>query len=522
MSATLIIVFREVLEAALVIGIVLAATQDVPRRMFWIGLGLASGVAGAMLVAAFAEVIANTASGMGQEVFNAGVLFAAVIMLGWHNVWMSRTGRAMTQELKAVGAAIRASQRPAYALAIIIGVAILREGSEIVLFLYGIAAAEGTQTTSMLTGGLLGLVLGVGAGAAIYFGLIRFAGKHLFKVTGILILLLAAGMAAQGANFLVQAGYLPALGQHIWDSSHLISDRSALGNLLHVLIGYTARPEGVQIVFYVATILIIGGFMVAMRTPRKTALAVTPLAVVIGLFAAASFPGTAKAGSLKVYSPIVEQGEYAIEVRGNVTQDSDPAKDGAYSQTTEFEVSPTSFWHTAILGKLKKAPSGSLQYTATAWENVFQLTPHGKYWADLGFYAEYALAQKGGAADTVEWKILAQKDVGRLTFTLNPIFETEVGSNRSGGTEFSYAARMKWRYMPQFEPAIEAYGGFGHIGSFDRRRDQSHQIGPVILGKLDVGPVGALKYELGYLFGLTNPGSADGAFKFLLEWERHF
>ncbi len=67
MSATLIIVFREVLEAALVIGIVLAATQGVPRRMFWIGLGLASGVAGAMLVAAFAEVIANTATGMGQE-----------------------------------------------------------------------------------------------------------------------------------------------------------------------------------------------------------------------------------------------------------------------------------------------------------------------------------------------------------------------------------------------------------------------------------------------------------------------
>lgn len=522
MSATLIIVFREVLEAALVVGIVLAATQGVPRRMFWIGLGLASGIAGAMLVAAFAEVIANTASGMGQELFNAAVLFTAVIMLGWHNVWMSRTGRAMTQELKAVGAAIRAAERPVYALAIVIGVAILREGSEIVLFLYGIAAAEGTQTTSMFLGGVLGLALGVAAGAAIYFGLIRFAGKHLFAITGILILLLAAGMAAQGANFLVQAGYLPALGHSIWDSSRFIPDRSALGNLLHVLIGYTARPEGIQLVFYIATISIIGGLMFALRTPRKLVTAAASLTIGIMLFGASGFSGTAKAADLKVYSPIVEEGEYAIEVRGNVTHDNNPAKDGTYTQVTEFEITPTSYWHTAIFGEMKKEPFGSLQYKATGWENIFQLTPQGKYWADLGFYAEYEWGQKGGAADEVEWKILAQKNVGRMSFIINPIFETKVGGNRSGGVEFKYAAQAKWRYMPQIEPAIELYGEFGDIGHFGQWRDQRHQIGPVILGKFNMADIGALKYELGYLFGVTKRGSPDGAFKFSLEWERHF
>lgn len=207
---------------------------------------------------------------------------------------------------------------------------------------------------------------------------------------------------------------------------------------------------------------------------------------------------------------------------GNITQDSDPAKDGIYKQITEFEISPTSFWHTAIVGELEKEPPGSLHYNATGWENIFQLTPQGKYWADLGFYAEYEWGQKGGAADKVEWKILAQKNIGRMSFIFNPIFETQVGGNRSGGVEFRYAAQAKWRYMPQFEPAIEMYGTLGDIGRFGPWRDQSHQIGPVILGKFNMADIGALKYELGYLFGVTGPGSPSGAFKFSLEWERHF
>src|SRR5437763_15280793 len=108
MLATAIIVFREVLEAALIIGIVMAASRGIRSRGAWVGGGVAAGVLGAVVVAACAEAIAGAAAGLGQEVFNATVLFAAVALLGWHNVWMSRHGREMGGYATQLGAAARA------------------------------------------------------------------------------------------------------------------------------------------------------------------------------------------------------------------------------------------------------------------------------------------------------------------------------------------------------------------------------------------------------------------------------
>src|SRR5207247_917029 len=158
MLGTLVIVFREVIEAGLIIGIVLAATKGVAQRGWWVALGILGGLAGAGLVAGFAGELASLFHGSGQEVFNASILSAAVIMLGWHNVWMSRQGAAMAQALRAVGDAVAAGRRSLAALAIVIGVAVLREGSEVVLFLYGIATAGGDPASAMLAGGPVGLL----------------------------------------------------------------------------------------------------------------------------------------------------------------------------------------------------------------------------------------------------------------------------------------------------------------------------------------------------------------------------
>lgn len=524
MSATALIVFREVLEAALVVGIVSAATRGVPRRNVWIGAGLALGLAGAVIVAAFAEALAAAAAGMGQELFNAVVLFAAVAMLGWHNIWMSRAGREIGRQVAAIGAAVRSAERPISVLAAVVGLAVLREGSEVVLFLYGTAAAQGTGAGAMLAGGALGLALGIGAGMVVYFGLIRFAGRYLFAITSGLILFLAAGMAAQGAAFLSQAGYLPALGHGVWDSSWLIADRGALGTLLHTLIGYTARPDGIQVVFYGVTLITIAALMYAFRSPaarRASGVAAMVIGAAVASLAART-ADQARAADLKVYSPIVEEGEFGIEARGNVTIDSDAAKDGEQNQRYEIEYTPTSFWHTALVGELEKEPQENLRYSATAWENIFQLFPQGRNWLDLGFYVEYEIANRAGAADAFEFKLLAEKDVGPLTFTANPIFEKEVGANATKSTEFKYAARMKWRLMPQLEPAIEAYGDIGEISNLDPSPEQRHQVGPVILGKFRIAGAAALRYELGYLFGLTREGSPDGTVKWLTELEYHF
>ncbi len=265
MLATFIIVFREVLEAGLVVGIVLAASRGVPRRSLWIAGGCAAGVLGAILVAGFAGEIASAVEGVGQELFNASILFAAVCMLGWHNIWMSRHGRAMAADATKIGGEVLAGTRPLYALALVCGIAVLREGSEIVLFLYGIAIAGGSSGTNMMIGGALGVAAGAGAGAAIYFGLLTIPFRYLFGVTSWLILLLAAGMASQGAAFLSAADVLPSLGNNLWDTSFILTEDSLMGRLVHVLTGYTARPAGIQLVFYFATLVVIGSLMRAFR-----------------------------------------------------------------------------------------------------------------------------------------------------------------------------------------------------------------------------------------------------------------
>lgn len=269
MLATAIIVFREVLEAALIVGIVMAATQGVPSRGFWVGSGILGGALGAMVVAGFAETLEAAMAGIGQEVFNAGILFAAVLMLGWHNVWMRRHASELAGAANRLGAAVRAGAQPLWALAFAVGLAVLREGSEVVLFLYGIAAAGQDGAAAMALGGLLGLTAGVAAGAGIYFGLVHIPMRHLFSVTSWLILLLAAGMASQAAAFLMQADLLPSLGQSLWDTSFLLSEQSLTGRVLHTLIGYTAQPAGIQLVFYLATLLTIGTLMRLVGRPAR-------------------------------------------------------------------------------------------------------------------------------------------------------------------------------------------------------------------------------------------------------------
>jgi high-affinity iron transporter len=256
----------------------MAASRGVPRRSLWIFGGCAAGVLGALIVAGFASEIASLVQGAGQELFNATILFAAVAMLGWHNIWMSRHGRELASDATRLGKDVVAGTRPLHALALVCGLALLREGSEVVLFLYGVAVSGGSSAASMLLGGALGVGAGLAVGAAIYFGLMAIPTRHLFNVTSWLILLLAAGMASQGAATLSAADLLPSLGESVWDTSWLLSERSLLGQVLHVLIGYTARPAGIQLVFFGGTLLILGTLMRALRVQRPMrAVAQAPL-----------------------------------------------------------------------------------------------------------------------------------------------------------------------------------------------------------------------------------------------------
>ena len=261
MLASLVIVFREVIEAGLIVGIVLAATRSVPRRGQWVVTGVAGGTLGACLVAGFAGELGALFSGSGQELFNAAILLTAVAMLSWHNAWMASHGRQLAQEVRAVGSAVATGERPLTALAIVVGIAVLREGSEVVLFLYGVMAAGGTSVAGMLAGGVIGIAIGAAMSALIYLGLLAVPAHRLFAVTTGLITLLAAGLAAQAVFFLQQANYLQGFATPVWDTSWLLGDDSIPGRLLHTLIGYTATPDAAQLLAYALVIAIMLGLM---------------------------------------------------------------------------------------------------------------------------------------------------------------------------------------------------------------------------------------------------------------------
>ncbi len=271
MLASLLIVFREVLEAGLIVGIVLAATEGIPRRGVWVSAGIAAGVAGASVLAIFAGAISEALAGNGQEVFNATILIVAVVMLGWHNVWMSSHGREIAREMREMGQAVSAGKKSMLAMAVVVAVAVLREGSEVVLFLYGIAASSKEGTPALVMGGLLGIVAGAAVSYALYRGLVAIPLKRLFSVTGVLIALLAAGMAGQAAAILAGADLIPSWGDEVWNTSWLLSEDSLLGRALHALVGYSERPMGVQVAAYLAVFVVLVGLTrwVGRTTPRR-------------------------------------------------------------------------------------------------------------------------------------------------------------------------------------------------------------------------------------------------------------
>ncbi|MBI1273385.1 MAG: iron permease [Alphaproteobacteria bacterium] len=255
MFAAGLIVFREVLEAALIISVVMAATRGVAMRGRWVLGGICGGVAGAGLVALLARAIAGMAEGTGQELMNAGILFTAVGLLTWHIVWMNSHGRELAAKIKSIGHEVSIGTRHLSVLAVVVGLALMREGAEIVLLLQGLAF---NSTPLEIAGSLAGgIVAGSAAGWMIYAGFSLIPTGRMFTMTNWLLLLIAAGMAARGANFLVQADVLPALGDTVWDTSHILAENSALGELLATLVGYIARPSGIQILFYAMTVGVI-------------------------------------------------------------------------------------------------------------------------------------------------------------------------------------------------------------------------------------------------------------------------
>ena len=258
MFGAALIVFRESLEAALFVGIIAAATRGLPGRARWLSGGIAAGSLGALTLALMADRVSAWADGIGQDLLNVAILSIALTMLIWHCVWVSTHGREMASDARRLGASVQHGQRPPWALFVAVALAVLREGAETVLFVAGYLTGSGQAGSSgMLLGSGLGLAAGVATGGLMYAGLSRIPAQRLFAVTNVLIALLAAAIASQLARALAQAGLVDRWSTPLWDSSGFVDGSSALGAALRALVGYDARPSGLQLVCYIGVLMII-------------------------------------------------------------------------------------------------------------------------------------------------------------------------------------------------------------------------------------------------------------------------
>ncbi len=249
MLVSVIIFLREVLEASLLISIFLAISYQLGLSRKWIFYGMGIGLLGAIFSASYMSEISSLFDGTGQEITNALYLISMVILI----ILICIACSPLLNTLKV-------DMVPLYGklfynlLSATISIAICHEGSELSIYSYGFINTH-DSTLALVTGGLLGLGIGASIGALIYYILIGLNIIKLYRAAISILLLIAAGMISQATLYLMQSDWLP--GQKpLWDTSHLISENSLIGQLLYALIGYEATPYPLQVILYLSVIFI--------------------------------------------------------------------------------------------------------------------------------------------------------------------------------------------------------------------------------------------------------------------------
>lgn len=251
MLDAVIIILREVLEAALIISLLLASsfTRDINRA--WVFLALFFGASGALAYAYFMADISDSFDGVGQEVFNGCLLLSIIFFLALHNVGVS--GQFDHSNKKLLLFLTYISFLGA------VGVAIVHEGAEIFVYIYGHSSSVETLQPILL-GGSLGFGIGLSIGALFYYALVNISKRFRMPAVCCIILIVAAGAASQSALFLIQADLLPSQ-LPLWNSSEVIPEQSVVGQLLYALFSYEATPTPLQAMFYVGALLVMASAM---------------------------------------------------------------------------------------------------------------------------------------------------------------------------------------------------------------------------------------------------------------------
>jgi high-affinity iron transporter len=243
--SSVILVLREVLEAALLFSLLMALSRRLGISCWWVVIAVLIGLPGAAIYGFNTDLVSELFEGVGQEVINALLQILIYICL---------CVLAAFSMLRKQGEAV-SGQLMAFLMATTVTLAIIREGSEIMIYLSGFLQLQ-DQLLPVLTGSFIGAGIGVSVGAVFYYALLNLS-KRVAMISGaVLFTLVAAGMASQAAQLLIQADWLPS-HYPLWDSSWLIGEQSVTGQLLYALIAYEATPTALQVAIHIAAILLI-------------------------------------------------------------------------------------------------------------------------------------------------------------------------------------------------------------------------------------------------------------------------
>jgi hypothetical protein len=221
----------------------------------------------------------------------------------------------------------------------------------------------------------------------------------------------------------------------------------------------------------------------------------------------------AQADDYKVYSPIVEQGEFSLEANMNYSVDGRTPFNGYLSQVDGFEYGMTNWWKTELAAEIEEDTNTSMRVTHLKWENIIVPFRPGENWVDLGFYGEVEKALRAGDPDNVEGKLLLSKKWGQFTNTLDLIAGHNFGSHPQPGMDLGFSWQTLYNINDHLQPGFEYYSDIGKLNHIEEFSDQDNVAGPVLKGKW--GEVG---FDAGLLEGL--PKSAhETTLKLNLEFE---
>jgi high-affinity iron transporter len=255
MIQTLVITWRETLEAALIVGILVTylARSEQRAGLRYVWGGTAAAVCSAIALAAISGGALTFLDPDTHELIQTGIVFLAVAVLSWMVLWMGRHARAIRGELHRKADRVLEGGR-LFGLAVIAFVAVFREGIETVLFLWGVVVQQGAAVAivPLLGAGLAGSVLAIGTAWLFFRGTALLSLPTFFRVTGVLLLLVAAGLLASGVNKLIALDWLPALVPQVWNTSWLVHEQSLVGAVLTALVGYRSRPSLLEVLAFAA------------------------------------------------------------------------------------------------------------------------------------------------------------------------------------------------------------------------------------------------------------------------------